>query len=65
MKKVLSIAAVALMMAGSTAFACTGCGCEPKKTDKEKTECDSTCKGEKNKTACNGSKKGDDGKKAA
>ena len=31
MKKVMTIAAVALMMAGSTAFACSGCGCSAKK----------------------------------
>lgn len=66
MKKTLSIAAVALMMAGSTAFACGGCGCEDKKADKDKakTECGS-CKGEKAKkadkkeTAYNGQTKGD------
>lgn len=80
MKKAMSIMAVALMMAGSTAFACSGCGCEAKKTDKdskEKTECCSkekkqtacgeTKKGEKAEIhlACGGSKKGDDGKKSA
>ncbi len=64
MKKTLSIAAAALMMAGSTALACNGCGCESKKSDKEKTECGS-CKGEKNQTACGGSKKDDTGKKTA
>ena len=64
MKKALSIAAVALMMAGSTAFACGGCGCEAKKADKEKTDCGS-CKGEKAETACGGAKKGGDAKKAA
>lgn len=67
MKKTLSIAAVALMMAGSTAFACSSCGCKTEKTekkDKEKTEC-SSCKGDKAETACGGSKKGDDHKHAA
>jgi hypothetical protein len=62
MKKVMSIAAIAFMMAGSTAFACGGCGCETKKTekgDKEKTECSSSCKSEKKQTACGGSKKSD------
>ena len=59
MKKTLSIATVALMMAGSTAFACGGCGCEAKKADKEKSEC-SACdkkkadkKAEKKETAYN------------
>lgn len=64
MKKTLSIVAVALMMAGSTAFACSGCGCESKKSDKEKTECGS-CKGDKAQTACGGSKKDDGGNKTA
>lgn len=65
MKKTLSIIAVGLMMAGSTAFACSGCGCESKKTDKEKTECGSSCKGEKSQTACGGSKKDVQKEKAA
>jgi hypothetical protein len=65
MKKTLSIVAVALMMAGSTAFACSGCGCEAKKSDKDKTECGSSCKGEKKQTACGNTQKGDDGKKTA
>jgi hypothetical protein len=64
MKKTLSIMTVALLMAGSTAFACGGCGCETKKADKEKAECEKSCKGEKTQTACDGSKKGD-GKKTA
>ena len=65
MKKTLSIVMVAVLMAGSTAFACSSCGCETKKSDKEKTECESSCKGAKNQTACGGSKKDDDKKKAA
>ena len=69
MRKTLSIAAVALMMAGSTAFACSGCGCSAKKTDKNKTECESKCKGgekeEKKQTACHHSKKVVKEKKAA
>jgi len=64
MKKTLSIVAVALMMAGSTTFACSSCGCETEKKDKDKTECGS-CKGDKAQTACGGSKKGDDGSKTA
>ena len=38
MKRMMSIAAIALLMAGSTAFACSGCGCTAEK-DKAKTEC--------------------------
>lgn len=52
----MTIAAIALMMAGSTAFACSGCGCEEKKSDKEKKGC-SSCKAEKQQTACGGSHK--------
>lgn len=81
MKKTLSIAVVALMMAGSSAFACSGCGCEAKK-DKEKSGC-SSCekkktdkKAEKKDTAyktqtdaqqlaCGGSKKDKDKEKTA
>ena len=65
MKKTLSMVAVALLMAGGTAFACGGCGCESKKTDKEKTECGKSCDAEKNQTACGGSKKGVDKDKSA
>ena len=71
MNKTLSIFAVALMVAGSTAFACGSCGCEAKKA--EKSGC---CKGEKKETAynqadkadllaCGGSKKADKSKEAA
>ena len=42
MKKMMSIAAVALMMAGSSAFACGSCGCADK--------------GEKSKSSCSSSK---------
>ena len=70
MKKAMSIAAIALMMAGSVAYACGGCGCQDKKKDgkkcgKEKTECS---KGEESKTACGGAKsakKAEDARKAA
>ncbi|MDF7825875.1 hypothetical protein P4B35_17735 [Pontiellaceae bacterium B12227] len=76
MKKTLSIAAVALLVAGSTAFAC-GSSCGKDKADKEtakstaynaeQTElaCGGSKKAEKNQTACGGSKKGDDSKKTA
>ncbi len=46
MKKMMSIAAIALFMAGASAFACDSCGCQAKKAE-EKTACCST-----NKTAC-------------
>lgn len=68
MKKTMSIVAIALMVAGSSVYACSGCGCSSKKAEekgsKEKTECGS-CKSEQSKTACGGAKKADDGKKAA
>ena len=56
MKKVMSIAAVALMMAGSYAYACSSCGCQAKgdkaaegeKTEKaEKSGCSSCSAGKK------------------
>ncbi|VGO17122.1 hypothetical protein PDESU_05717 [Pontiella desulfatans] len=65
MKKTMRIVAVALIMAGGVAYACSGCGCESKKSDKDKTECGSSCKGEKSQTACGGSKKDDGGSKTA
>jgi hypothetical protein len=46
MKKVMSIAIVALMMAGSVAFACDSCGCKDKKAEK-KAECSAEKKCEK------------------
>ncbi|MDF7799941.1 hypothetical protein P4C99_10730 [Pontiellaceae bacterium B1224] len=64
MKKLMSIAAIALFMAGSSAFACDGCGCSAKKaeTKKEtKTECAScstdkkaekTCPADSKKASC-------------
>jgi len=62
----MSVVAIALMMAGSTVYACSSCGCQDKKTekkgDKEKTEC---CKSQQEKTACGGAKKADEAKKAA
>ena len=71
MKKTLSIFAVAMLIAGTTAIACDTCGCQAKKA--EKSEC---CKGEKKDTAynqsdkadllaCGGSKKADKSKDAA
>lgn len=61
MKKVMSIAAIALMMAGSAAFACDTCGCSAKKAEKKAEctkKCDSSCtKGEEKKCAEGCSKK--------
>ncbi len=51
MKKIMSIAAVALMMAGSMAFACDTCGCKDKKA--EKTAC---CTAEKKCDGCTAEK---------
>lgn len=63
MKKLMSIAAIALMMAGSTAFA-GGCGSKKcDKADKDMKEYDT--KSEMLQAACGGSKKGDDGNKTA
>ena len=39
MKKMMSIAAVALFMAGSSVFACESCGCEAKKAESECSAC--------------------------
>ena len=44
MKKMMSIAVVALLMVGSVAIACDTCGCKEKKA--EKKEC-SSCTAEK------------------
>lgn len=52
MKRMMSIAAIALFAAGSTAFACDGCGCKAKKDDKAKTECKTT----KDAKACDSKK---------
>jgi len=53
MKRMMSIAAIALFMAGSTAIACDTCGCKPKKADGKKAAC-SACKTD---TACDAKKK--------
>ena len=66
MKKIMSIAAVALMITGSMAFACDTCGCKDKKAEKAacctaEKKCDS-CTAEKACTACE--KKAEAAKKA-
>ncbi len=55
MKKMMSIAAVTLMMAGSSAFACDSCGCTAKKAEKAKTEC-KACTKDKECEACTAKK---------
>jgi len=67
MKKMMSIAAVALFVAGSTAFACDTCGCTAKKADKAACctadkKCDK-CSAEKPCAAC--AKKAEAAKKDA
>lgn len=54
MKKMMSIAAVALMVAGSAAFACDTCGCTAKKAEK-KAEC-TGCAAEKKCDKCTAEK---------
>lgn len=55
MKRIMSIAAIALFMAGASAFACDTCGCTPKKAEKAcctaEKKCDS-CTAEKPCAAC-------------
>ena len=73
MKRMMSIAAVALMMAGSTAFACDSCGCASKKPACSKkaekkcaADCTKACCAEKGKKKCTeGGKKACCAKKAA
>ena len=50
MKRMMSIAAIALFMAGSSVFACDGCGCSAKKAEK-KAEC-SSCTAGKDAKKC-------------
>ena len=52
MKKVLSIAMVALMVAGSAAFACDTCGCAAKKADSKKAACSGCSAKKADKAAC-------------
>ena len=68
MKRMMSIAAIALFVAGSSVFACDSCGCKDKKAEGKKAACcakegEKCCKGEK---ACGaGEKKCDAGEKKA
>ncbi len=78
MKRMMSIAAVALMMAGSTALACDSCGCAPKKPTCGKkaacskkaekkcaADCTKACCAEKGKKKCTEGGKKECCKKAA
>ena len=55
MKRMMSIAVVALFVAGSSAFACDTCGCKAKKADAKKSACCASEKG-KEKKACSAKK---------
>jgi len=56
MKKMMSMAVVALLMAGSVAFACDTCGCKDKAKECEKPAC---CTAEKKCDKCTEEKKCD------
>ncbi|MEN8256163.1 MAG: hypothetical protein ABFR33_11920, partial [Verrucomicrobiota bacterium] len=64
MKRMMSIAAIALFIAGSSALACDTCGCKAKKGEGKKPACcgkkdESCCKKtceDKCKKECNGKK---------
>ncbi|QBG47284.1 hypothetical protein EGM51_07750 [Verrucomicrobia bacterium S94] len=63
MKKVLSIALVALFVAGTSAFACDSCGCTAKKeAKKECASADKSCKKDADKK-CDADKKACSSKK--
>lgn len=55
MKRIMSIAAIALFVAGSSALACDTCGCKAKKADDKKP---ASCAKEDAKS-CSAEKKGD------
>jgi len=65
MKRVMSIVAIALLMAGSAAMACDTCGCKDKKAEcKKEAACSAEkkctkCTDEKACTACEAKKKGE------
>lgn len=59
MKRMMSIAAVALFLAGSSVWACETCGCKAKKADGKKATCEQksgSCTAEKGKAACDAKK---------
>jgi hypothetical protein len=62
MKKLMSIAAIALFMAGSSVFACDTCGCKAEKAEAKCTDCtaDKKCeKCAKKSAACTAGEKKD------
>lgn len=60
MKRMMSIAAIALFVAGSSALACDTCGCKAKKAEGKKPAC-SAKEGDKSSCSTNacGAKKGE------
>lgn len=52
MKRMMSIAAIALFVMGSSALACDTCGCKAKKAEGEKKAACSACKTEEACKAC-------------
>ncbi len=56
MKKMMSVAAVALMMAGSMAFACDSCGCKDKAASTNACAAKACCKAEKKCDKCTAEK---------
>jgi hypothetical protein len=55
MKRMMSIAAIALFVAGSAVYACDTCGCKAKKAEGKKAAC-TACKTEKACDACTAKK---------
>ncbi len=60
MKRIMSIATIALLIAGSSALACDTCGCKPKKAEGKKAACS-----EGKKATCSEGKKACSAKKEA
>lgn len=57
MKRMMSIAAIALFVAGSSALACDTCGCKAKRSEDKKSQCTATngnkeCTGKKEAKKC-------------
>jgi hypothetical protein len=55
MKRMMSIAAIALFVAGSSVFACDSCGCKAKKAEGKKAACSSekgSCTASKGEKKC-------------
>lgn len=61
MKRMMSIAAIALLMAGTSVFACDTCGCKAEKKEAKKECCgkkdDGSCCAEKGEKKCSEGKK--------